>query len=477
MSNQLNVGFLGVSEPYWDRQYVSASFHRALGLMREACDEETIRLTPVEEPMIEPANMAQALQQLAGHSVHALVVHCSAFSSGDLPLVLGQFLREHPMPLVLWAEAEQGTGRMKANTFISLQMFSALLRRYGIAYRCVYEEPDTAALAAEAIKISLRAWRSMHNLRGARIGNIGGRSPGFYLCNYDEMALRTRFGVEVDALELSQLFALADKISETDTAGIRRELDTCVCGGCQKPGVVDDGIRVYEAARRLAQQRGWCGITLRCWPEFQTQRGMAACLSLALLNEKGIMTSDEGDMGGLLSMLTQYEATGRRQIPTLLDLIGFDSASNTCWLWHCGASALCLSRPDKRPRMFDSPVLSPEPGGLIGPVLETSLKSGPVTVTRLGNDNCDRMFSFTGEVIDAPVRFQGAYAEIRLPEDVPVRDVIAEALAEGWEYHMSLAYTHHEDVLAEIARWLGIPLTRFNKPTNTTTDIFTCHSH
>ncbi len=49
--------------------------------------------------------------------------------------------------------------------------------------------------------------------------------------------------------------------------------------------------------------------------------GAAVCLSVAMLNEAGIITSDESDLMGLISMLISHYATGFTEVPTLLDMV------------------------------------------------------------------------------------------------------------------------------------------------------------
>jgi L-fucose isomerase-like protein len=207
---------------------------------------------------------------------------------------------------------------------------------------------------------------------------------------------------------------------------------------------------------QLAKSQHYAALTLRCWPEFQVDYGASACLPLAMLSDSGVITSDEGDMGGLISMLAQYYATDKAHVPTLLDLIGFEGDKNTCWLWHCGASPASLKRHGSTPKIFDSPILSPEPGGTSGPALETSFQPGAVTVLRLSGDDCSRYLSFSGEVLAVPTRFHGAYAEVQLASDQSVVDVVNTALTSGCEYHFSFAYSDHEAVVREAAYWLGI---------------------
>ncbi|MBI4026737.1 MAG: hypothetical protein HY360_17265 [Verrucomicrobia bacterium] len=453
----LRVGLIGFSEPYWNRDYVSRTWGEAKSLLSRLTALREIELRGPNQPLMSPADVAPALDAVQPGELDGLIVHCASFAAGEIPLILAQCALRYSLPVVLWATPETEPGHIKANTFTSLHMFSALLHRQGVHYKSVYGYPDGDSGIGSRLDQTLRAWQVIHGLRGARIANIGGRSPGFYLCNYDELALRRRFGIIVEPMEVRELLRAAERVSDDMVQAEKRIRLKHAMIRCAAASTVDKGIRAYLAARQWSREGGYAGIALRCWPEFLEQYHAAACLAVGLLNEDGIITSDEGDVGGLISMLAQRFATGERETPTLLDLIGFDEKENTCWLWHCGATAPCLGQPGRRCEIFDSPILSPEAGGAIGPAISLGIRPGPVTILRFGGPDCGRIFACEGKILDRPVRFHGAYAEVQLPKENPVAQPVAESLSGGWEYHLSLCHRHHAGVLREVAAWLGLP--------------------
>lgn len=453
----LRVGLIGFSEPYWNRDYVSRTWGEAKVRLSRLAALHEIELRGPDQPLMSSKDIASALDAMRPGEMDGLIVHCTSFVAGEIPLILAQCALRYSLPVVLWATPETEPGHIKANPFTSLHLFSALLHRQGVHYKSVYGYPDGDAGVGSRLDQTLRAWQVLRGLRGMRVANIGGRSPGFYLCNYDELALRRRFGVIIEPMEVRELLREAERVSDD---AVRTEKGACLKQArirCASASTVDRGIRVYLAARQWVREGGYAGMALRCWPEFLEQYQAAACLAVGLLNEDAIITSDEGDVGGLISMLAQRFATGGRETPTLLDLIGFDEKENTCWLWHCGATAPCLGQPDKPCELFDSTILSSDASGAIGPAISLGIRPGPVTILRFGGPDCGRIFACEGEVLDRPVRFQGAYAEVQLPRENPVARPIAEALSGGWEYHFSLCHRHHSGVLREAAAWLGLP--------------------
>ncbi len=176
----------------------------------------------------------------------------------------------------------------------------------------------------EELREIIQALKVIKRLKNDRVAVIGSaRVPGFYGSNFDELAVKERFGVTVDKIDLSTVFAQAEAIP---AAAVRAEIErvyggaTEIIGGVS-PEQLEKSVRPYLALRSLAEEAGYAGYALKCWPEFPEVYGAAVCLSVAMLNEAGIITSDESDLMGLISMLISHYATGFTEVPTLLDMV------------------------------------------------------------------------------------------------------------------------------------------------------------
>lgn len=84
-------------------------------------------------------------------------------------------------------------------------------------------------------------------------------------------------------------------------------------------------------------------ITLRCWEEMQTELGIAPCVLLSELNDRGIVASCEIDLCSAINMYSMQLASGK---PTAcLDWNNnYGSDPNKVILFHCGSTAQTLMR-------------------------------------------------------------------------------------------------------------------------------------
>jgi hypothetical protein len=66
-------------------------------------------------------------------------------------------------------------------------------------------------------------------MTGSRIaansfGSLGGRVPGFYTSNFNELAMREKFGAEVEGITLLELVKVAESIKGTELADAVKQM-------------------------------------------------------------------------------------------------------------------------------------------------------------------------------------------------------------------------------------------------------------
>lgn len=192
-------------------------------------------------------------------------------------------------------------------------------------------------------------------------------------------------------------------------------------------------------------------VAVRCWPEFFNEYGAAACSTLSHFVEDGIPVACEADSLGAVTMLVQHYLTG---FPTYLaDLVYAHRGCNTCTFRHCGVGAFSLA-PERT-----GPVAGVQPNRNFGVALNNALKSGPVTIARLGQSAGGfRMLIFRGETLDTPNRFTGTSVEIRLEK--PVQEALDTVIYGGFEHHFSLVWKDIAAELVEMCSLMNIPFIR-----------------
>ena len=359
-------------------------------------------------------------------------------------------------PIMLWAVPEDHTGeRLRLNSLCGINLAAHALTRAGRGYETIFSPPDD--LQAPKIILSLAlAGRARNALRSTRLGRVGDNPEGFETCLHDPHLIRQIFGLEVVQYELAQnIFPLARKIETSRLETIHAGLSEQVTGLDELEHEATLGtLSVYAALQRLAQQQGLGGFAVRCWPEFFTEMGCAACGAMSMLSDELIPCSCEADVNGTITQMILQSISEEPAFGT--DIVSLDDDRDALVIWHCGLAPLSLADPQ-------------EPRGVtihsnrrIPLLFEFSLKPGLVTVARLTESSGEyRLVIGRGEIIRGPKSFSGTSGLLQF--DCPAREVLDKILTEGLEHHISITYGDYADVLTKFAQLLNLPILQLTK--------------
>ena len=357
-------------------------------------------------------------------------------------------------PLLLWALPEERTGgRLRLNSFCGINLAAHGLRRAGYNYEYVYAEPEDFQAMNQLLTLA-QAGRVRRSLKSARVGRFGLNPDGFEPCTYDGDALAARLGVQVVQRGLSEVFdgARAAAVSAVDPvlANLHERVD-----GLDE--LEQDPLRktlgAYVTLGRLADENGYSGLAVRCWPEFFTELGGAACGAMSMLTDEMTPCSCEADVNGTITGLMLQGLSGEPAFGT--DMVGWDLERGEAILWHCGLAPLSMADPEFRPR---TTVHSNRKKPLL---MEFPLKPGRVTLARLSQATGEyRLVVGAGEMQTAAMSYTGTSGVIRF--DRPAQEVLDTIMAEGLDHHISLTYGDHLDALLALARLLDLPVLRLS---------------
>jgi L-fucose isomerase-like protein len=201
--------------------------------------------------------------------------------------------------------------------------------------------------------------------------------------------------------------------------------------------------------KKKAKSEGYHGFSIRCWPEFFTDYGCAACGAMGMLNTEGIAAGCEADVYGTLSTLI-LNWVGEEPA-FIADLVDIDADQNTGVFWHCGLAPLSMADPDSK---VEAGIHSNRKKPLVN---EFPLKPGRVTLFRLSqSQNRNRMIIGGGTMVQAPKSFSGTSGVIRF--DKPASDVLDTVMKEGLEHHYGIAYGDLRLPLNMLAQQLDLPV-------------------
>lgn len=410
------------------------------------------------ERMIEDEEQAAALlESCRNEGVDLVAGHLLSFALG---VVLSRFARALHVPVLLWSipEPPPGGGRLRANSFCAANMNAHILYKLHVPCFCVHGdtgEPETAAQLERAVRVT----RSLKLLREMRIGSVGGRVPGFFTSDYDEMLLRNRIGPEVVPLTLLEVCAAARDLAPEKTAAAEKILlgDAPLhASDAPTREQFEKSASLYAAVTELAAKYRLDAVTLRCWPEVIADEmfGITLCSTIGHLNNHGVLSVCEGDVYAAAMLGALRELSG--QAPFFCDLIKLDGDHAVAW--HCGAAPCALCKAGFTPAIRRSSTVGG--GGVKGCVCEFPLKPGRVTFARLGENRegtAFRLLIAPGEGIDTELFVRGNPLKVKF--DAGCDALRRELLDNGWEHHFSMAYGDLTEELLALGRALEIETT------------------
>ena len=407
----------------------------------------------------------RAIGDLAASRVDQVLILQLTFTDARMTVAAAAAFEQ---PLSIWAMPEPRLGgRLRLNALCGLNLASHALGLNNRAFSWLYADPDsgvagriadllagkckTAVLEVPAVPAAtIGGDRVAKAIRGRRIARIGEHPPGFDTCAYEAGAVHALAGVEVDELELNDLFALARAMSDRATTGLCAQARDRLAGlDALDAGELDRSLRLKLAMDQLRRESGYDAFAIRCWPETFTEYGGAACAPAAMLGEDGAPCACEADVYGALTQLVLQEAA--RAPVFLSDLVDIDTGDNTGVVWHCGQAPYSMRDPEFR---AEATVHSNRRQPLL---YQFPLKPGPVTYMRISQAfNKLQMVLGFGEMLHRPLAFSGTSGVIRFSRDAG--DVLRDIMSSGLEHHVALAYGDHRAILRGVAGALGLPL-------------------
>lgn len=437
------IGVVAVGRSTFDVAYAQQVFDQAWSALQR------LDATLVGEPRIhyEADAALAAWAMLKAADVDLLLVVQVTFTDAAVVTAIAQTL---DVPLVLWTFPEPRTGgRLRLNSFCGANLASHTLSRRGGSLENVHGAPDSAEATAQ-IGDAARAAAIVRDLARSRILVVGEHPTGFDACNYTPDEVRNRFGVETVTTPVSAFLDTVKALPESaaDEPYARRSRDFANLAEMDQ-AATRKTLKAYTALKTRAETEGFDGVAVRCWPEFFTEYGCAACGAIALMNEDGRPGGCEADVFGVISSLVLQAASGQAVFNT--DLVDVDPVSDTVVFWHCGQAPIEMADPEVAPRATihsnrKLPLLS-----------EFPLKPGRITLCRITQgEGRLRMMLAGGEMVRAPLAFSGTSGVARL--DIAADAYRAKLLAQGLEHHSSLAYGEFRPVLRRVAKVLGLDL-------------------
>jgi len=395
--------------------------------------------------LFDAAEVTPALEALQAQPLDIMLQLQVTFTDAAMTM---EIARQMDAPLVMWSFPEPRTGgRLRLNSFCGINLAAHALSRENLAYEYVHGMPDDEAVV-EQLMVIAKAAAVKNSLKNVSIGVIGQHPDGFDACMFSHQECKELFGVTV---EEHDLIAFLDTLKEMDDTAAKAHYEERAQVLTNLADMDYDTtlktLKAYEGMRLMAEEKQYKGIAVRCWPDFFTYYGGAACGAVAMLNENFIPGGCEADVHGVITSLILQRLAGEPAFNT--DLVDIDRESDTCVFWHCGQAPVQMADPEVA---IKATIHSNRKLPLLN---EFPLKPGRFTMARFSKGHARAtMVLGAGEMLRAPLAFSGTSGVARL--DSPVDEVLENLMRAGLEHHSAIVYGEHRPALRKLAAMLGI---------------------
>lgn len=443
----MRIGYAPLKQPYFDQKWADEVHQRSLALLYGLKGIELI--TPngtitTEKDAYKAANIFHR------EDVDLLLIQSINADSGILVTALCQKVKK---PVLIWSTPEPTLHNtpLVANSFCGAMIIAATLRRLNVKYKHLHGWPENEKFKEELEK-SIKVIGTISAIKESKLGLVGYQSPGFHHVSFDEMLLRRTFGVSIQHIDLSEVYAEARSIAKEELV---KEENIIKKEGVKAKNVKDEDFEktatISISLKKLAEKYGINAFAVKCFPEFVDEFKLAPCAALGKTTDRGIMAACEGDMVGALTMLIEHYLTGDSVF--FVDIIAMDEDSNTGIGWHCGNGPIRMAEDPAKIMLEQHSILGIEcPRGL---TREFACKPGVVTCARISereNEYC--MYAIGGEAVKGDPTLRGTSIKIKFYQ--PVKKIKDVLFKDGVENHFAIVYGDIRDQLEELSSWLGI---------------------
>ncbi|MDR2184771.1 MAG: hypothetical protein LBO80_03755 [Treponema sp.] len=336
-----------------------------------------------------------------------------------------------------------------------------VLRQNGIKYTIMppFTIDPGEGLFAEQLKFFAGICRAVKGMRRMNIGAIGARTTAFKTVRVDEIGLQNH-GVNVETFDLAEVFRRMEEVPREQIEEKKKQyLDITEFNFPDKK--LEDISRLGAVVDDLIIQYDLHAVGIRCWNELELRYGIAPCLILGELNERGIQAACEVDIPNAIVMRALSLVSGGA--PMLLDINNnFGYEDNKVILFHCGPVPISLMEGKGctiEHKMF---VKSYGEGSGVGVNQGKILKNKAVSFGSAKTENGKiHVFLGEGKLTDDAIE-EGFFGTGVVMQTDRLQDILSYVGNEGFRHHMSLVHGTIAAAAEEaMSKYLGYEVYRF----------------
>jgi L-arabinose isomerase len=465
----MKTGLFGIGlDTYWP-QFGGLSARLEEYRLQIKARMESMHVTVVDAGMVDnPDKARQAADYLKGENVDMVFLYISTYALSSTVLPVAQQLKApvillniQPVAAIDYEKlnnmADRGdmTGEWLAHCqACSVPEIACVFNRSDIRYDIV-----SGYLTDEATWHEIEEWiaaaKVCHALHHSRSGILGHYYGGMLDVYTDLTALAATFGVHVEMIEMCELKAFRDEVSDKEVKQKTAEFETAfdVVPECEK-AEIERAARTSVALDKLVAARRIDTLAYYYEGSAGNEYGQIATSVIAgntLLTGRGIPVAGECEVKNVLAMkiMAEFGAGG-----SFSEFYAMDFTDDVVLLGHDGPAHFNMA--EDRVRLVPLPVYHGKPGK--GLSVQMSVKQGPVTLLSIveGRDGFSLLVA-EGESVAGPV-LQTGNTNSRYKFDVPVKTFIEQWSKAGPSHHCAIGIGHIAGKIRKLGFLLNIPV-------------------
>ena len=461
--HRLKVGYVGVSiTPYFAEKYRVREL--AIAALRGCAQELDFDLVAIERPIHSVEDAQQAAREIKAAGVDFLLLQNAACSMGEQ---LYPFIDAAPK-LGLWSVPDpQQSGPVQLHSMVSMSHYASLIKSTfkgrDIPFKWFYGAADSEKFNAR-FSVTVKAVRAEKNLRAARVGWIGGVSPGFDGMIPDEAGMQANLGLSIDEMDMASIVKRADALdadrvqqAAAQIAGAAREVVL------SDPSSFERVTRFYLALLDTSEEMQLDAMAVQCWSTIQELYNIAPCMAYSWLgSDHNFPVSCEGDVLGAISMYMLNLISGKEGSSTLLDLASLDPDRQAMQMWHCGVTPRHFANSDGIAWVDHVTLGRNGTDGPYGVSGDQIFAPQPVTISYI-NEDAGQLLVLGSDVVDHPDAgydgTRGWVSNLRMNgQEIDIWDLINTLTVKGVQHHFAMGQGDMSSELMELAAWTRMKL-------------------
>lgn len=217
-----------------------------------------------------------------------------------------------------------------------------LLRQMGIKYTlttdfCSHPLSDSFA---EDLKQFAGTCRVVKGMKKFNVGAIGARTTAFKTVRFDEIAFQNK-RVNIETIDMSRIFAEMENVDSEKLEAKKQRYSSLSDFGTYPPEKLENIAKLGVVIDNMIEEYDLQAVAVRCWDELQKKYGVAPCLILGELNERGIAAACELDVTNAVMMRAIGLAADWPVM--LLDVNNnYLDAKDKIIFFHCGPAPISM---------------------------------------------------------------------------------------------------------------------------------------